>query len=120
VGLNNPQRFDNNYFGRPLDPKTAECWKRFWRDVDAASKQNAQCAGALVADLSVRLGGQVRGLIAIGKASGVQACMAVFSPSEASPLARLIEDVRRFEEGEPASDDLAAMAPLSSAKSRRC
>jgi phosphoserine phosphatase RsbU/P len=41
--------------------------------------------------------------------AAVEACEAVFSPNEANPLARLIEDVRRFEEGQPASDDVAAI-----------
>jgi Concanavalin A-like lectin/glucanases superfamily len=68
----NPQRFDNNYFGRPLDPKTAECWKRFWRDVDAASKQNAQCAGELVADLSALIRGFVGQTLAQGPETKAQ------------------------------------------------
>jgi hypothetical protein len=47
----NPHRFDENYFGRPMDSNTAECWKRFWQDVDAVSRQNPRCAGYVASTL---------------------------------------------------------------------
>jgi phosphoserine phosphatase RsbU/P len=41
--------------------------------------------------------------------AGVEACEQVFSSGEANPLMCLMHSVRRFEAGEPASDDAAAI-----------
>jgi sigma-B regulation protein RsbU (phosphoserine phosphatase) len=41
--------------------------------------------------------------------AGVEACVQAFSSEEANPLMCLMEAVRRFEAGEPASDDVAVI-----------
>jgi Concanavalin A-like lectin/glucanases superfamily len=62
----NPHRFDDNYFGRPVDAGTAECWKRFWQDVDAASRQNSQCARYVASSLLNLIRNLVRQALAKG------------------------------------------------------
>lgn len=62
----NPHRFDENYFGRPMDASTAECWKRFWQDVDAVSRQNPRCAGYVASTLLNLIRNLVRQALAKG------------------------------------------------------
>ena len=62
----NPHRFDENYFGRPMDGGTAECWKRFWQDVDAVSRQNPQCARYVASALAQLIQNLVRQAFAKG------------------------------------------------------
>jgi hypothetical protein len=47
----NPHRFDQNFLARPLDNNTANCWKRFFQELEAALKQNPQCGAYLSSSL---------------------------------------------------------------------
>lgn len=44
----NPRRFTEDFFSRPMDGKTAECWKRFQRQIEEAFRRHPDCAEHLI------------------------------------------------------------------------
>ena len=40
----NPRRFDDEFYSRPMDRETAECWMRFRREIDDAFRRHPDCA----------------------------------------------------------------------------
>jgi Concanavalin A-like lectin/glucanases superfamily len=48
----NPRRFDQDFYGRPMDGATAECWKCFREEIDAALKRHPDCAQLVAKELA--------------------------------------------------------------------
>jgi hypothetical protein len=65
----NPHRFDQNFLARPLDGDTADCWRRFFQELEAASRQNRQCAEYLSSSLLEIIQSLYRQAIAKGRAA---------------------------------------------------
>lgn len=40
----NPRRFDDEFYSRPMDQETADCWKRFRREIDDTFRRHPDCA----------------------------------------------------------------------------
>jgi Concanavalin A-like lectin/glucanases superfamily len=45
----NPRRVDDEFYARPMDPETAECWRRFRREIEDAFRRHPECARQLTA-----------------------------------------------------------------------
>lgn len=45
----NPQRYDEAFFERPMDARTADCWARLQRELRAAFARHPECAQRLLA-----------------------------------------------------------------------
>jgi hypothetical protein len=48
----NPRRFDDDFYRRPMDDKTADCWKHFCQEIDAAFKRHPDCAKQIAGGLN--------------------------------------------------------------------
>jgi hypothetical protein len=47
----NPRRLTEDFFGRPMDDRTAECWRRLQRELAAAFARHPECARELLAGM---------------------------------------------------------------------
>lgn len=43
----NPRRIDDEFYARPVDRETAECWRRFRGEIEAAFRRHPDCAKQL-------------------------------------------------------------------------
>jgi hypothetical protein len=65
----NPHFVDDNFSARPMDPATAECWRRFRTALDAALLANPDCAKKLLGDVRAAMDNFLRQVIAKGPES---------------------------------------------------
>lgn len=56
----NPRRLNDDFFARPMDDETAECWKGFLAEIEAAFRRHPDCAQRLKAALMSALEGFIR------------------------------------------------------------
>jgi hypothetical protein len=62
----NPRRVEEEFFGRPMDAATADCWKRFLEQLRDAVRRHPDCAAKLAGLTHDAVVGQVRQILAKG------------------------------------------------------
>jgi hypothetical protein len=68
----NPRKPLDDFFGRPMDPKTAECWKHFWQEMQAAFARHPDCAQQVLAAVQAILADLFRQAMAKGPETQAQ------------------------------------------------
>ena len=56
----NPRRIEDEFYKRPMDRETAECWKRFRREIEDAFRLHPDCAKQIGAAVQNAVDGLVR------------------------------------------------------------
>ena len=62
----NPRRFDDEFYSRPMDAETADCWMRFRREIEDAFRRHPDCARQIGSTIEKAVDGLIRQAAAKG------------------------------------------------------